>query len=82
MAPPAAAPQPVPASQADLLAASAPVAAQDYQLGLVAFLDMAYQGFAEGIDADAAAVRAFAAAGGGAVALRWKSMRLPARSTP
>ena len=30
--------------------------------GLVAFLDMAYQGFAEGIDADAAAVRAFAAA--------------------
>ena len=34
MAPPAAAPQPVPASQADLLAASAPVAAQDYQLAL------------------------------------------------
>lgn len=30
--------------------------------GLVAFLDMAYQGFADGIDADAAAVRAFAAA--------------------
>ncbi len=30
--------------------------------GLVAFLDMAYQGFAEGIDADAAAVRSFAAA--------------------
>ncbi len=29
---------------------------------LVPFLDMAYQGFAEGIDADAAAVRAFAAA--------------------
>ncbi|MCC6764007.1 MAG: aspartate/tyrosine/aromatic aminotransferase [Deltaproteobacteria bacterium] len=28
--------------------------------GLVPFLDMAYQGFAEGIDADAAAVRAFA----------------------
>ncbi|MCC6849250.1 MAG: aspartate/tyrosine/aromatic aminotransferase [Deltaproteobacteria bacterium] len=30
--------------------------------GLVSFLDMAYQGFAEGIDADAAAVRAFATA--------------------
>jgi aromatic-amino-acid transaminase len=30
--------------------------------GLVPFLDMAYQGFAEGIEADAAAVRAFAAA--------------------
>ncbi len=30
--------------------------------GLVPFLDMAYQGFADGIDADAAAVRAFAAA--------------------
>lgn len=30
--------------------------------GLVPFLDMAYQGFAEGIDADAGAVRAFAAA--------------------
>lgn len=29
---------------------------------LVAFLDLAYQGFAEGVDADAAAVRAFAAA--------------------
>jgi aromatic-amino-acid transaminase len=29
--------------------------------GLVPFLDMAYQGFAEGIDADATAVRAFAA---------------------
>ena len=29
--------------------------------GLVPFLDMAYQGFAEGIDADAAAVRSFAA---------------------
>src|SRR6185436_8009073 len=29
--------------------------------GLVPFLDMAYQGFADGIDADAAAVRAFAA---------------------
>ena len=29
--------------------------------GLVPFLDMAYQGFAEGIDADAVAVRAFAA---------------------
>lgn len=33
------------------------------QRGLVAFLDMAYQGFAEGIDADAVAVRAFAASG-------------------
>ncbi len=31
--------------------------------GLIPFLDMAYQGFAEGIDADAAAVRAFVAAG-------------------
>ena len=30
--------------------------------GLVPFLDMAYQGFAESLDADAAAVRAFAAA--------------------
>ena len=30
--------------------------------GLVPFLDMAYQGFADGIDADAGAVRAFAAA--------------------
>jgi aromatic-amino-acid transaminase len=30
--------------------------------GLVPFLDMAYQGFADGIDADATAVRAFAAA--------------------
>jgi len=30
--------------------------------GLVPFLDLAYQGFAEGIDVDAAAVRAFAAA--------------------
>ncbi len=30
--------------------------------GLVPFLDMAYQGFADGIDADAATVRAFAAA--------------------
>lgn len=30
---------------------------------LVPFLDMAYQGFADGIDADAAAVRAFAASG-------------------
>ncbi len=30
--------------------------------GLVPFLDMAYQGFADGIDADAVAVRAFAAA--------------------
>lgn len=33
------------------------------QSGLVPFLDMAYQGFAEGIDADAVAVRAFAASG-------------------
>ncbi|TJZ74830.1 amino acid aminotransferase [Chitiniphilus eburneus] len=31
--------------------------------GLVPFLDMAYQGFAEGIEADAVAVRAFAASG-------------------
>jgi len=31
--------------------------------GLVPFLDMAYQGFGDGIDADAAAVRLFAAAG-------------------
>ncbi|WP_018609589.1 amino acid aminotransferase [Uliginosibacterium gangwonense] len=31
--------------------------------GLIPFLDMAYQGFAEGIDADAVAVRAFAASG-------------------
>jgi aromatic-amino-acid transaminase len=31
--------------------------------GLVPFLDMAYQGFADGIDADAVAVRAFAASG-------------------
>ncbi|HEX5801484.1 MAG TPA: amino acid aminotransferase [Azospira sp.] len=31
--------------------------------GLVPFLDMAYQGFAEGIDADAVAVRAFSASG-------------------
>ena len=31
--------------------------------GLVPFLDIAYQGFADGIDADASAVRAFAAAG-------------------
>ncbi len=33
------------------------------QRGLVPFLDMAYQGFAEGIDADAVAVRAFSASG-------------------
>jgi aromatic-amino-acid transaminase len=33
------------------------------QRGLIPFLDMAYQGFAEGIDADAVAVRAFAASG-------------------
>ena len=32
--------------------------------GLVPFLDIAYQGFAEGIDADASPVRQFAAAGG------------------
>ena len=32
--------------------------------GLVPFLDLAYQGFADGIDADAAPVRQFAAAGG------------------
>jgi aromatic-amino-acid transaminase len=32
--------------------------------GLVPFLDMAYQGFADGIDADAAPVRQFASAGG------------------
>lgn len=31
--------------------------------GLVPFLDMAYQGFADGIDADAVAVRAFAGSG-------------------
>jgi len=31
--------------------------------GLVPFLDMAYQGFADGIEADAVAVRAFAASG-------------------
>ena len=31
--------------------------------GLVPFLDMAYQGFADGIDADAVAVRAFSASG-------------------
>ena len=31
--------------------------------GLIPFLDMAYQGFADGIDADAVAVRAFAASG-------------------
>ncbi len=31
--------------------------------GLIPFLDMAYQGFADGIDEDAVAVRAFAAAG-------------------
>ncbi len=32
--------------------------------GLVAFLDIAYQGFGDGLDADAAVVRQFAAAGG------------------
>jgi len=31
--------------------------------GLIPFLDMAYQGFADGIDADAVAVRAFSASG-------------------
>jgi aromatic-amino-acid transaminase len=31
--------------------------------GLVAFIDMAYQGFAEGIDADAVALKLFAASG-------------------
>ncbi|MCK9282765.1 MAG: aspartate/tyrosine/aromatic aminotransferase [Rhodocyclaceae bacterium] len=31
--------------------------------GLVAFIDMAYQGFADGIDADAAALKLFAASG-------------------
>jgi len=31
--------------------------------GLVAFIDMAYQGFADGIDADAASLRLFAASG-------------------
>ena len=31
--------------------------------GLVPFLDMAYQGFADGIDADAVAIRAFSASG-------------------
>jgi len=31
--------------------------------GLIPFLDMAYQGFADGIDADASAVRAFSASG-------------------
>ncbi len=33
------------------------------QRGLVPFLDMAYQGFADGIEADAVAVRAFSASG-------------------
>ncbi len=33
------------------------------QRGLIPFLDIAYQGFADGIEADAAAVRQFAAAG-------------------
>ncbi|MGE5384680.1 MAG: amino acid aminotransferase [Betaproteobacteria bacterium] len=37
------------------------VAAICQQRGLVPFLDMAYQGFADGIDADAGAVRAFVA---------------------
>jgi aromatic-amino-acid transaminase len=32
--------------------------------GLIPFLDLAYQGFGDGIDADASAVRAFVAAGG------------------
>lgn len=34
-----------------------------HERGLVPFLDMAYQGFADGIDADAVAVRAFSASG-------------------
>ncbi|MBS1210841.1 MAG: aromatic amino acid aminotransferase apoenzyme [Proteobacteria bacterium] len=41
----------------------AEVVAVCQERGLVPFLDMAYQGFAEGIDADAVAVRAFAASG-------------------
>ena len=41
----------------------AEVVAVCQQRGLVPFLDMAYQGFAEGIEADAVAVRTFAASG-------------------
>ncbi|GAB2903562.1 aspartate/tyrosine/aromatic aminotransferase [Uliginosibacterium flavum] len=41
----------------------AEVVAVCQERGLVPFLDMAYQGFADGIDADAVAVRAFAASG-------------------
>ncbi|MDR1854112.1 MAG: aspartate/tyrosine/aromatic aminotransferase [Azoarcus sp.] len=49
---------------ADLVAAQwQEVAAIAKDKGLVPFLDMAYQGFADGIEQDAAAVRAFAASG-------------------
>lgn len=41
----------------------AEVVAACKEKGLVPFLDMAYQGFADGIDADAVAVRAFSASG-------------------
>ena len=41
----------------------AEVVAVCQERGLVPFLDMAYQGFADGIDADAVAVRAFSASG-------------------
>jgi aromatic-amino-acid transaminase len=41
----------------------AEVVAACQERGLVPFLDMAYQGFADGIDADAASVRAFIASG-------------------
>jgi len=41
----------------------AEVVAACQERGLVAFLDMAYQGFADGIDADASSVRAFIASG-------------------
>ncbi|MDD5296868.1 MAG: aspartate/tyrosine/aromatic aminotransferase [Rhodocyclaceae bacterium] len=41
----------------------ADVVAACQERGLVPFLDMAYQGFADGIDADAASVRAFIASG-------------------
>ncbi len=41
----------------------AEVVAMCKERGLVPFLDMAYQGFADGIDADAVAVRAFSASG-------------------
>jgi aromatic-amino-acid transaminase len=39
------------------------VVAACQERGLVPFLDMAYQGFADGIDADAVAIRAFTASG-------------------